>query len=216
MKALLRKLSKIFAELADGPQATTTQGVPAVVQGGDDIAAQTKPEPTAQEKFEAQVAEQWEKARECKDMLKDMGMVDLEDSFIDQMILGLLPNPNEVFIGGANGYYLKTEDEPPRKIIFIGAIAGNGGGYFTAGFFNDDGKMLSTIAFTTINELHDYLKSRESVPDIREELARAQAEDSGVLGREDKWLSLEDKMTPSGDNDDKPSSSPGQGRKPQL
>lgn len=215
MKALFRKLSKIFAELADGQQAAATSSVPATIQGGN-ITAQTKPEPTAQDAFEAQVAEQWEKARECKDMLKDMGLVDLEDSFIDEMVLGLLPNPNEAFIGAANGYYLKTEDEPPRKIIFIGAIAGNGGGYFTAGFFNDDGKMLSTIAFTTINELHDYLKSRESAPDITAELAKAEANESGILGRDDKWLSLEDKMTPPENKDDKPSSNSRQGRKPQL
>lgn len=163
------------------------------------------PEPVQQERtqqdpkaaFEARVKELWEKIDYCEQRLRELGMVPLEDSFIDELMIGLLPNPMEPFVGNVGGRFLKLNDDPPRKIAFLGAIAGGKSAYFTGAFFSDDGKMMDVIGYVSIDEMYDYLKNNVDA-DIARDFAGDQP---GLLGRESKYLGDDDKITPPSSGD---------------
>jgi len=179
MHPFLKKLGSLFNSGTTTPDTPRVEVIPA-------------PKPRAQsqdDSFKSRIEELWRKIDFCASEMKAMGWLPLEDSFISEMALGLMPNPLEGFIGSAQGRYLKNNDEPPRNIVFLGVIASQGGAYFTAGFFHDDGKMMNVIGFTTIDELYDYLQKGAPL-DVTPD------ESKGVLGRASKWLGNEDKITP--------------------
>jgi hypothetical protein len=166
---------------------------------GEAPSQQAPVEKSAKAAFNDEVLSLMQKTDMCKMRLQELGLVRLEESFVHEMMIGLMPDPTAEFCGNIKGSFLKRGDGPPRDIVFVGLIASQEGGYFTAGFFHDDGTTMHIKGFVPIDTLFDYFADNapariegatldKVVNDLFASPVFAKPSESGLLGRKSKWL----------------------------